>query len=136
MAAKPPRKPEEGEVRRARRLRRGASDAELRLWYRIRDRQLEGWKFNRQKPIGSFVVDFVCREAGLIVEIDGGQHALRQSKDAKRTAYLESLGYKVIRFWNNEVLENTEGVLETIARELTTAPSPRPSPQRGEGEEI
>ena len=134
MSAKPPRKAKEGEVRRARRLRRDASDAERQLWFRLRDRRLEDRKFSRQKPIGPYIVDFVCREADLIVEVDGGQHADRVVEDAARTAYLESLGYRVIRFWNDEVLSNTDGVLEMILRELAAGPSPQPSPQRGEGE--
>jgi very-short-patch-repair endonuclease len=95
---------------------------------------LASWKFSRQKPIGPYIVDFVCREASLIVEIDGGQHADRVARDEARTAYLESLGYRVIRFWNNEVLSNTDAVMETILHELTTDPSPQPSPRRGEGE--
>jgi len=134
VPAKPPRKPEGGEVRRARRLRRYQSDAERKIWFNLRDRRLASWKFSRQKPIGPYIVDFVCREASLIVEIDGGQHADRVARDEARTAYLESLGYRVIRFWNNEVLSNTDAVMEPILHELTTDPSPQPSPRRGEGE--
>jgi very-short-patch-repair endonuclease len=134
VTAKPPRKPKDRETRRARRLRRDQSDAERRVWFNLRDRRLDGWKFSRQKPIGPYVVDFICREAGLVVEIDGGQHADQLAEDAARTKYLESLGYRVLRFWNNEVLLNTEGVMESILRELAVGPSPRPSPRRGEGD--
>ncbi len=103
----------------ARGLRRRQTDAERRLWARLRDRRLLGVKFARQVPIGLYVVDFCCREMKLIV--------------AERTAFLETLGYRVLRFWDNEALGNTDGVLVRIAQALTR-PSPRPSPQGGEGE--
>jgi hypothetical protein len=97
-----------------------------------------GVKFRRQHPIGSFFVDFCCTEANLIVEVDGGQHALERRADTKRTTYLEAQGYRVLRFWNNEALSNTDAVLQRIALELATddrssppPPSPpRPSPPR------
>jgi very-short-patch-repair endonuclease len=134
---------------RSRRLRRDATDAERRLWYRLRSRQIEGAKFVRQDSIGPYVVDFVCRELRLIVEVDGGQHAT-DTRDAVRDGWLADRGYRVLRFWNNDVLLNTEGVLETIAAAASAAvtlqtdsagaqtrgdaPSPRPSPRtRGEG---
>ena len=117
----------------ARGLRRRQTDAERRVWARLRDRRLFGVKFARQVPIGPYVVDFCCRERKLIVELDGGQHAARADYDAGRTAGLERLGYRVLRFWDNEALANTDGVLQRIAQALT-APSPRPSPQGGEGE--
>jgi adenine-specific DNA-methyltransferase len=117
----------------ARGLRRRQTDAERRLWARLRDRRLLGAKFSRQVPVGPYVVDFCCREVKVIVELDGGQHALRAVYDAGRTAFLERLGYRVLRFWDNETLANTGGVLERIAQALAR-PSPRPSPQRGEGE--
>jgi very-short-patch-repair endonuclease len=91
-------------------------------------------KFARQVPIGLYIVDFCCREQKLIVELDGGQHAMRVAYDTGRTAFLEGLGYLVLRFWDNDVLGNTEGVLVRIAEALATRPSPRPSPRRGEGE--
>src|SRR5215475_2266514 len=126
----------------ARRLRRDSTDAERRLWYRLRARQIDGAKFVRQDPIGPYVVDFVCRGLRLIVEVDGGQHAT-DKRDAVRDAWLSDRGYRVLRFWNNDVLGNTEGVLESIAAALSeaahaqnrgSAPSPRPSPRtRGEG---
>lgn len=93
---------------RARQLRSNPTDAEIRLWSKLR----------RQAPIGPYYVDFVCLEKKLILEIDGGQHAVRQDFDAKRTRWLESEGYRVIRFWNNEVLGNLDGVLESIRRAL------------------
>jgi very-short-patch-repair endonuclease len=118
----------------ARGLRRRQTDVERRLWARLRDRRLLGAKFARQVPIGAYVVDFCCRELKVIVELDGGQHAVQVRSDASRTAFLESLGYRVLRFWNNDVLGNTDGVLQRIAETLAAArPSPRPSPRRGEG---
>jgi len=88
-------------------------------------------------PIGPYVVDFSCRERKLIVELDGGHHAAHADYDAGRTAFLQALGYRVLRFWDNDALSNTDGVLRRIAEALTATaahPSPRPSPQRGEGE--
>ena len=88
----------------ARGLRRRQTDAERRLWARLRDRRLLGAKFARQVPIGSYVVDFCCRERKLIVELDGGQHAAHADHDAGRTAFLQALGYRVLRFWDNDAL--------------------------------
>jgi very-short-patch-repair endonuclease len=96
----------------ARRLRRDQTDAERVIWFRLRDRRLNGLKFKRQVPIDKYVVDFLCTEARLIIELDGGQHAARD--ETTRTAVLEAMGYLVLRFWNNDVLQNTEGVLEEI----------------------
>ena len=118
----------------ARKLRRNQTDAERRLWNYLRDRRLDGWKFRRQHPIGSYVLDLYCADAMLVIEIDGGQHDYDEHRehDEKRTAYLVSQGLKVMRFWNNEVMENTKGVLEAIREALS--PSPQPSPrERGEG---
>ena len=92
----------------ARSLRRRLTPAEFALWTRIRDRQLGGFKFVRQEPIGRYYVDFVCRERRLIVEVDGGQHS--ESKDQQRDNELSALGYRVIRIWNNDVVENLDGV--------------------------
>ena len=125
----------------ARRLRRAATDAERRLWYRLRSRQIDGAKFVRQERIGPYVVDFVCRERRLIIEVDGGQHAT-DPRDAVRDAWLFERAYRVLRFWNNDVLANTAGVLESIAAALSETdiagtqtrgetPSPRPSPPEG-----
>jgi very-short-patch-repair endonuclease len=98
----------------ARRLRRDQTDAERVLWFRLRDRRFNGWKFRRQFPIDRFVVDFFCADAHLIIELDGGQHAVRAAADLERTKILEAMGYLVIRFWNNDVIKNIDGVLEEI----------------------
>jgi very-short-patch-repair endonuclease len=118
----------------ARNLRRSQTDAERKLWLLLRDRRLAGFKFRRQHPIGPFIVDFCCTEARVIVEVDGGQHALSCNDDAARSLYLAGQGYRVLRFWNNEVLVNTSGVLERIVEGLKrdqSRPSPCPLP-RGE----
>jgi very-short-patch-repair endonuclease len=115
-------------VARARELRRDSTDAEQRLWRNLRDRGLSGHKFARQEPIGPYVVDFVCRQRKLVIELDGGQHADQVDRDADRTAALQQLGYRVIRFWNNDVLVNTEGVLSEIVRELESLAPPHPGP--------
>src|SRR6266849_3780869 len=101
----------------ARRLRRDLTDAELRLWLLLRDRRLAGYRFRRQHPIGDFIVDFACTKHRLIVEADGGQHSGNEA-DERRTTVLEEEGWRVIRFWNNDVLSNADGVVETILREL------------------
>jgi very-short-patch-repair endonuclease len=119
-------------TKRAKRLRRDLTDVERKLWRWLRDRGLGGAKFRRQHPIGRYVVDFACVEAGLVVEVDGGQHAERRAQDAARTRYLEAQGFRVIRFWNNEVSENIEGVMATIDSALEK-PSPQPSPASGRG---
>ncbi len=103
----------------ARKLRGHSTDAERLLWSKLRVRQLSGWKFRRQVPLGRYVVDFLCEEAKLIVELDGGQHADQIEQDAERTAWLQSEGYRVIRFWNNEVMANIEGVLLTLTPALS-----------------
>jgi len=100
----------------AQRLRREPTDAEKRLWSRLRGKQL-GIQFTRQYQIGNFVVDFACRRLKLAIECDGGQHA-DNAADDERTRMIESYGYRVIRFWNNEVLQNTDGVVLRIAEEL------------------
>jgi len=105
---------------RARQLRKAGTDAENQLWYALRNRALGGHKFVRQAAIGSFVADFCCREAGLVVELDGGQH--EGASDAARTAWLNGQGYGVLRFWNNDVTQNRDGVLEAIASVLAGAP--------------
>jgi very-short-patch-repair endonuclease len=98
----------------ARRLRREQTDAEARLWFRLRNCQIDRAKFRRQQPLGPFVADFCCMEVGLVIEVDGGQHNERELADAKRTQLLEEQGFLVLRFWNNEVLEQTEAVVERI----------------------
>lgn len=104
----------------ARSLRRKSTDVEARVWARLRNRQIEGAKFVRQLPIGPYVADFVCRAARLAIELDGGQHA-DSAADAERTRVIEAYGYVVLRFWNNDVVENLDGVLEEIRRTLRLA---------------
>ena len=111
-------------------LRNNSTPAERKLWQHIRNRQLSGVRFNRQVPIGPFICDFAARTAKLIVELDGGQHADRTVEDDRRTRFLETRGYRVLRFWNNDVLENVEGVLVMIQAALTDSPSPDPSRKR------
>ena len=109
----------------ARRLRRNQTDAERLLWFRLRDRRLAGWKFKRQVRVERYIVDFLCADRKLIVEIDGGQHDEHRVQDGIRTATLEAMGYLVVRFWNNDVMQNMEGVLHDI---LTTVSQPRSGP--------
>src|SRR5687767_13900919 len=98
----------------ARRLRANMTDAERKLWSLLRRKQLQGYRFRRQVPLGRYAADFACMSAHLVVELDGGQHAERSEQDERRTAWMESVGYRVLRFWNGEVFTNAEGVLETI----------------------
>lgn len=116
---------------RAQRLRREMTDAETWLWRHLRDRQIAGAKFRRQQPIGPFVADFVCQSARLIVEADGSQHCDSRS-DSRRDGWLSGRGYRILRFWNNDILTNMDGVLAAIHAALTS-PHPNPSPSRGEG---
>ena len=116
----------------ARKLRRNMTDAERRLWSRLRAHQL-GVHFRRQVPLERYVLDFVCFQARLVIEVDGGQHA-DSDADKQRDAWLMERGFRVLRFWNNDVLGNTEGVLEVVVRALGEAPPPQPSPVKGEGE--
>ena len=113
-------------VARARSLRENSTDVERKLWYRLRDGQVLGCKFARQQPVGPYVVDFACRERDLIVELDGGQQGTANGilADAARTEMLSQHGYRVIRFWNSDVLTNIDGVLQIIADRLEKAPSP------------
>jgi very-short-patch-repair endonuclease len=101
----------------ARTLRRDPTEAEKALWTRLRAGQVDGCKFVRQFPIGAHVADFACRSAKLVIELDGGQHATSDT-DAARTRAIEAHGYRVVRFWNHDVLSNMDGVLETIRSEL------------------
>ena len=100
---------------RARQLRQDTTDAERRLWSALRDRRLSGYRFRRQYPIGPFIADFACTRHQLIVEADGAQHADSEA-DRRRTSWLEGEGWRVLRFWNNDILANTNGVIETIQR--------------------
>jgi very-short-patch-repair endonuclease len=103
---------------RARQLRQASTDAEALLWSRIRGRRLAGYKFRRQYPLGNFVVDFIALEPRLVIEIDGGQHATRIDRDTNRTGELERFGFRVVRYWNHDVLTNIDGVLESVLQEL------------------
>ena len=105
---------------RARALRAASTDAELKLWTHLRNRQVNGAKFRRQHPIPPYIADFFCLEARLIIELDGSQHGeeAMEGADRHRTARLEGRGYRVLRFWNEEVLDNLESVLERIAEYL------------------
>jgi very-short-patch-repair endonuclease len=118
---------------RARLLRRSLTRAEFELWTRLRGRQLGGLKFVRQQSIARYYVDFVCRERRLIIELDGGQHA-ENAEDRERDRTLCALGYRVIRIWNNDVIDNLDGVLQTLVSELERQPlTPALSPQAGRG---
>ena len=123
----------------ARGLRRHQTDVEAKLWQQLRDRRLAGLKFKRQVPRGFYIADFLCDEAMLIVELDGSQHGeqVNIAKDEERTKYLEQLGYLVLRFWNSEVNQAAEGVVETIYREAVArqkAPSSGLRPPSPQGE--
>ena len=113
----------------ARSLRRNQTDAERVIWQRLRNRQLLDCKFCRQQIIGPYIADFACLSPKLIIELDGGQHADQLEYDHIRSQYLQQLGYRVLRFWNNDVLQNTAGVMETIRSVIVSlTPSPQPSP--------
>ena len=107
--------------KRAQELRRQSTEAEKKLWLHLRNRQISGVKFRRQAPIGPYIADFLAVDALLVIELDGGQHSNRLRYDEKRTTWLERRGYRVLRFWNNDVLANTEGVIEVIQRFLHRA---------------
>ncbi|WP_334177484.1 endonuclease domain-containing protein [Pseudoxanthomonas sp.] len=116
---------------RARELRRDMTLAERKLWHVLKDRQLDGFRFRRQHPVGPYIADFACLEAHLIVEVDGGQH-MDAASDRTRDAFLQGEGFHVLRFWNNEVLANLEGVQALILRRLSdTRPHPSPPPRAG-----
>ncbi len=101
-------------VQRARELRRNETEVERRLWYALRDRGIAGAKFRRQVPVGPYVADFACITHKLVIELDGGQHAENTEADAARTRVLGARGFRVLRFWNNDVMENLDGIIETI----------------------
>ena len=116
----------------ARDLRKNPTDAEAKLWQHLRHKQLDGYRFRRQHPLGQYVVDFICLDAMLVIEVDGGQHAEFTRRDERRTAFLEKQGFRVLRFWNNEVLGNINGVITTIMRvtkEQLSAPT-HPLPRK------
>jgi very-short-patch-repair endonuclease len=115
----------------ARELRNNPTDAERLLWSRLRLWQLDGHKFRRQQPLGPYIVDFVCPEKRVVVEVDGGQHAQDASLDAKRDRWLRDEGFVVLRFWNNDVLKNIDSVKEQVYKTLQSTPYLNPSPQGG-----
>ena len=115
---------------RIRALRTNPTRAESALWQHLAARRTSGVRFNRQVPIGPFICDFVSRGARLLIEVDGGQHDWHSDDDARRTRFIEQQGYRVIRFWNNDVLERMEGVVAEIGRVLAERPSPNPSRKR------
>jgi very-short-patch-repair endonuclease len=110
----------------ARNLRNNTTDVERILWQHLRNRQIEGVKFRRQQPVEAYIVDFVSFEKKILIELDGGQHAEKHAQDDKRDACLQANGFMVLRFWNNEVLENLEGVLEKIRRVCEEGTTPTP----------
>ena len=121
----------------AKKLRSNLTDAERRMWYRLRAHRFDGYKFKRQVPVGPYVVDFACLGRKLVVEVDGGQHA-ENLRDKARDDYLRTRGFRVLRFWNNDVLTNTQGVPEMIISALEQSPSPGalcapPSPEGERG---
>lgn len=122
---------------RARELRNDPTAAEELLWSKLRKSQLGGLKFSRQMPIAGHLADFACRKAKLVVELDGSQHADMAAADAERTRRIEAEGYRVLRFWNNDLTSNMEGVLQAILAAALPdgerGPTPQPPPARGRG---
>jgi adenine-specific DNA-methyltransferase len=120
--------------RQARELRKQATDAERHLWNRLRRRQIVSYRFRRQVPIRGYIADFACVEAMLVIEVDGGQHAERRRYDEHCDRRIEAEGFRVLRFWDNQVLQETQAVLEEILRALeASCPHPCLPPQAGEG---
>ena len=118
----------------ARKLRNQSTDAERLLWRHLRRRQLGGFRFRRQVPVDGYVADFACMDAMLVIELDGGQHQEQAARDARRDARINAAGYRVVRFWNNQVFEETTAVLEVILNTLLTSrPHPDLPPQAEEG---
>jgi very-short-patch-repair endonuclease len=111
-------------IQRARQLRNNLTDAEQKLWYELRGKQIKGYKFRRQVTIENYIVDFLSHDLNLIIEVDGGQHAENEIYDNERTEFLKQRGYKVLRFWNNEVLGDLDAVLEKIYGEIGEVPPP------------
>jgi very-short-patch-repair endonuclease len=123
----------------ARELRSRLTDAERKLWFALKDRRFAAFKFRRQVPVGPYIADFLCFESRLVVEVDGGQHA-ESARDGERDAWFARNAFRVVRYWNNDVLQNLAGVLTDLEAELNTTPHPSsslrstpPSPARGEG---
>ncbi len=119
---------------KARELRKNPTESEQALWKHLRMRQLGGYKFRRQQPIGPYIVDFVSFEKRVIIEVDGGQHSQQVEYDSKKTVWLEDLGYQVLRFWNNQVLKEIEAVKAIVSKVLedgVNTPHLNPPPQGG-----
>ena len=116
----------------AKQLRSNMTDAEQKMWQQLRAKRFAEYKFRRQVPMQKYVADFVCFNKKLIIELDGGQHALQQSYDKKRDAFFANQGFRILRFWNDEILKNMEGVLQVILAALNT-PLPNPLPQGERG---
>ena len=120
-------------VNSARNLRKSSTDAERYLWKYLRRNRLEGFKFRRQQLTGRYIVDFVNFKRKIVIEIDGGQHAIESARDRKRDNWLREEGFEVLRFWDNDVLKNIEGVLEVIRAKLLLSPHPKTLSHRGRG---
>ncbi len=121
---------------RARSLRKNRTSAETRLWWQLRMLKAQGWKFRQQAPIDHFIVDFVCLSQRLLVEVDGGTHCSpeERARDARRERYLRDQGFRVMRFWNSDVFDNIERVMDHIVATLEDGtPPPPPPPRKGEG---
>jgi very-short-patch-repair endonuclease len=125
--------PTAGARQRARSLRQNMTEAERRIWQMLRSHQMAGYGFRRQVPIGRYIADFVCHEARLIVEIDGGQHDRSSPREVARSGFLQNEGYRVLRFWNNEILANPDGVHAVIADELGRITPTQTLPHQGGG---
>ena len=125
--------PVDGARARARTLRQNMTEPERRVWQILRSHQMKGYKFRRQVSIGCYITDFVCHEARLIVEIDGGQHDRLSPREAERSGFLQNEGYRILRFWNNEVLANLDGLQKTIADELGRVTPTQTLPHQGGG---
>ena len=111
-------------ISNARRMRHEPTDAERKFWFAVRGRKFGGYKFKRQYPIGCYIVDFVCLEHRLIVELDGGQHARQEGYDEERTAFLQARGFRVMRFWNDEFLKHPDETMEGVLLALETGTNP------------
>ncbi len=113
-------------------MRKAPTEAERKLWWHLRHRlPLSGGHFRRQVRIGSYIVDFVCHALKLVIEVDGGQHATNTDMDRRRSERLAADGYRVLRYWNHDVVANIDGVLQDIQRSIIATPTPNPSPQGG-----
>ena len=124
---------EDGTTERARDLRRDSSPAERKVWEFLRSRRIDDAKFRRQHPIGPYFADFACVSRKLVIEVDGEHHAYQQDADARRTARMESEGWRVVRFWANHIVENPEGIWQEIELVLKNRPPHLTSPPRGRG---